>query len=274
MNNNKEQSNRYGMITLLFEGDIMDTIVIERIKRKIESGMCITPRSTPVIWFGDYDHAKACTISLNPSDIEFYKHPRNQEDYSKPENLLTGRHERLCSRMTLTKDDGEELTGANADMVKKQCTKYFETNPHKRWFNPFDVFIKRFGAYSYYDNTCVHLDLVQWATTPKWSEVPDALKQKHLDNDLPVLKHLLKKNFEVMFLNGQTVVENIEKCLDLRLEHKTADFKKKDGGNTTIHIFYGAYKKTKVIGWSAYLQSKLVGGYENIGSLCDVIKNV
>jgi hypothetical protein len=250
----------------------MDMIILERIKRAIEPDMCITPRSTPVIWFGDYENAAACTVSLNPSDLEFYKHPKKQKDYISPANLLSCKDERLCSRETLKKEDHEKLTDTNAEMVKESCTNYFEKNPYKGWFDPFDKFIKRFGAYSYYDHTCVHLDLVQWATTPKWSDLSEETKQKHLDNDLPVLKHLLEKGFEVMFLNGSTVVENTSKCLDIQLEHKKAGFKNKNGRDQTITIYYGTYKKTKVVGWNTYLQSPSAGSHENIGLLCDAIK--
>jgi len=43
-------------------------VIIERIKRKIEPEMYILSQSTPVIYFGNYDTAKACTVSINPSD--------------------------------------------------------------------------------------------------------------------------------------------------------------------------------------------------------------
>jgi hypothetical protein len=46
-------------------------MILERIKRKIDPGMYIVPQSTPIIYFGNYDAAKACTISLNPSNKEF-----------------------------------------------------------------------------------------------------------------------------------------------------------------------------------------------------------
>jgi predicted Ser/Thr protein kinase len=69
-------------------------MIIERIRKPIENNMCITKGSTPVIYFGDYDSAKACTISLNPSNREFLD--TNGE-------ILTGNAERLCSRKTLGK---------------------------------------------------------------------------------------------------------------------------------------------------------------------------
>jgi hypothetical protein len=258
----------------------MDTIILERIKRAIEPNMCITPRSTPVIWFGDYDHAAACTVSLNPSDIEFYKHPKKQEDYIIPANLLSGKDERLCSRSALNKADNEKLTDTDAEMVKDKCTKYFEVKPYMVWFGKLERFIKRFGNYSYFksdddttgDKICVHLDLVQLASTPKWNDIPEEIRQKHLDKDLPVLQHLLEKNFDIMFLNGTTVVENVSKHLGIKLGNKTASFTNTNGRKVNVTAYYGKYKKIKVIGWNHYLQSPTIGSYKNVDLLCDAIK--
>jgi hypothetical protein len=258
----------------------MDTIILERLKRAIEPDMCITPRSTPVIWFGDYDHARVCTISLNPSDKEFYKHPKKQKDYISPANLLSGKDERLCSRETLKKADHEKLTDADAEMAKDKCTKHFEVKPYMVWFGKLECFIKRFDHYSYFksdddtagDKICVHLDLVQWASTPKWSALPEEIRQKHLDKDLPVLEYLLKKNFEIMFLNGTKVVENVSKQLGIKLESKVTSFQNTKGRKVKVIAYYGTYKKTKVVGWNYYIQSTAIGGYKNVDLLCDAVK--
>ncbi|AEF83808.1 hypothetical protein TREPR_3649 [Treponema primitia ZAS-2] len=160
-------------------------MIIERLKQRIEPDMCITPQTTPIIYFGNYDKSKACTVSLNPSDKEFV---------NSSGCLLDINHkERLCSRKKLNKNGNEDLTDAEAETVLEFCNNYFHLRPYKSWFNQFDYFIKQFGNYSYYDDTCVHLDLVQWATSPKWDKVPQNIRQKHLDKDLPVLKYLLKK---------------------------------------------------------------------------------
>jgi len=178
-------------------------MIIERIRRPIENNMCITEGSTPVIYFGDYNSAKACTISLNPSDKEFL---------DKNDKILTGNKERLCSRRKLGKNDGDLLTEEDAEMVLDYCKKYFTKKPYKNWFNKYDYLIKKFG-YSYYDNTCVHLDLVQWATTPFWDKICENIKLRHLKDDLPILEYLLNKKFKIIFLNGSTVVSNINKYL-------------------------------------------------------------
>jgi len=237
-------------------------MIIERIRRPIEDNMCITKESTPVIYFGDYDSAKACTISLNPSDKEFLC----------GKEILTGNAERLCSRRKLGKNDKDLLTEEDAKIVLDYCKNYFAKNPFKDWFDPFEHFINQFRNYSYYENTCVHLDLVQWATTPKWSDIPSKIKNEHLNNDLPVLKYLLEKNFEVIFLNGRTVIETFSDRFNVTLNEKSTKYKISDKQEKTLHIYTGKYNKTKIIGWNLNLQNTIYGN-ENIKRFCDTIKS-
>jgi len=235
-----------------------DKIIFGRIKRPIENEMCIIHGTTPVIYFGNYDDAKACTISINPSDKEFKN--------GKGELLKNGK-ERLCSREMLDISDNKKLSNSQAKKVIDYCKKYFHNNPYKIWFNPVDFFIKQFG-YSYNDSgydTCVHLDLVQWATD-KWSSIPEDIKKKHLKKDLPILKHLLsKKDLKIMFLNGKTVVEEVKQHLNINLEEKSVKYKKQ-----TLRIYFGKYNKIDIIGWNLVLAK--IGGYENIKELCNIIK--
>jgi len=225
------------------------TKINERIKLPIPPNMGITTRTTPVIWFGNYDQAKVCSISINPSDKEFNPHTK------------------LCSREDLNKSDNDPLEDNDAIRVKESCNNYFSGNPYRAWFDAFEHFLGKFGGYSYYDGTCVHLDMVQWATTPIWRKLPELVRQKHIKNDLPILKHLLEKEFEVMFLNGESVVKNISDHLDIKLSVKTMSI-----NETKINIYTGEYNKTKVIGWNQPLQGPVFNDFANIDILCDLIK--
>jgi len=242
-------------------------MIIERIRRPIENNMYITKGSTPVIYFGDYDSAEACTISLNPSDREFL---------DENGGILTGNEERLCSRRKLGKRDGDLLTEEDAEKVLEYCKNYFTKNPYD-WFVKFNYLIKKFG-YSYYNNTCVHLDLVQWATTPFWRDISENIKLIHIKNDLPVLEYLLnnKNNkFKVIFLNGSTVISNMCSYLKgMNVNEKRAIYKNTRGRETNIKVYTRNYNNIKIIGWSVYLQNPPVGGdYTNIDILYDTIKD-
>ncbi|MDR1803366.1 MAG: hypothetical protein LBQ94_07135 [Treponema sp.] len=220
-----------------------------RIKLPIPPNMEVTPRSTPVVWFGNYEQAKACTISINPSDKEFNPHTK------------------LCTRDELKKSDNDPLDDKDAIKVRERCNNYFGGNPYRIWFDAFEHFLRNFGNYSYYDGTCVHCDMVQWATTPTWSKLPEAVREKHIKNDLPILKHLLEKDFEAMFLNGRSVVESISGHLNIKLGVKTVSINDKK-----INIYTGEYNRAKVIGWNQHLQSSVFNNFDNIVILCDLIK--
>jgi len=239
-------------------------MIIERIKRKIEPEMCILPQSTPVIYFGNYDTAKACTVSLNPSDKEFVDNSGILLDNKS--------RERLYSRKKLNKSDNDELTDDEAKTVLKYCINYFSIRPYIRWFNPFDKFINYYGGYSYYDGSCVHLDLVQWATDKKWSNIPENIINKHIESDLPVLRYLLNKNFEIMFLNGKTVINNISECLNIKLNKKRMTYEV-NGKNKKLDIYHGSYKNIEVLGWNLDLQHSFGGNDEKI-IISDSIKNI
>ena len=172
----------------------------------------------------------------------------------------------------LNKRDDEELTVNDANIILEYCEKYFNFRPLTSWFDTFDYFIKLFGNSSYYDDSCINLDLVQWATSPKWKGIPPKIKTKHLNNDLPIIKHLLEKNFETIFFNGKTVVENLTEYLNINLAKKTTVFKYKNGTEKRLEIFSGNYNKVKIIGWNLYLQNAITGN-ENLELLNNIIKS-
>ncbi len=231
--------------------------IIARVQQKIPDAMCVTTKTTPIVYFGQYEEAKACTISLNPSDREFNDNKGN---------TLIGNRERLCSRAKLKVDDNQPLSREEAIQVLSNCRTYFSRNPYRLWFDKYEKFLNCFD-YSYYDGSCVHLDLIQWATTPFWGTLSNEIKKNLLTQDLPFLKGLLEKDFEYVFLNGSTVVNEVRGCLQIELEE---GFVKLNNKNMTV--YKGAYDKAIVLGWSWYLQSAMVGGYENIKRVAEIVK--
>ena len=72
------------------------------------------------------------------------------------------------------------------------------------------------------------MDLVQWATTPSWKDLDKKIIEIHLKNDLPVLEYLLDKEFECIFLNGSTVVENVSKYLRINIKDENIKYENKN----------------------------------------------
>jgi hypothetical protein len=231
-------------------------MLLNRVKRSIPPDLSIVPKSTPVPYFGNYSLARACTISINPSYREF----------TDAKGCILTR-ERLASRARLGCGDSEQLSAEDAQIVIQSCDAYFnqENNPYRGWFNKYEEYIQQFG-YSYYDNSCVHLDLVQWATSPVWSGLTEDVRNKLLQTDIPFLKHLLEKQFEMIFLNGRTTVSQVVSCLNLELVESTITFRQRKAT-----VYQGKLDEADVIGCSLYLQSQSVGGYANIRELAKLI---
>ncbi|MDR3302775.1 MAG: hypothetical protein LBT01_09665 [Spirochaetaceae bacterium] len=248
-----------------------DKIIIERIKRKIEPNMCITPQTTPVVFFGDYEKAKACVIALHPSENEFL---------DKNRNIIIGEDRRLYSRKELKKDDLCELEDDDIEKVLNCCIDYFkDISKPLSWFKDLESLINQFG-YSYYDNKnnsnfnkCVQLDLVQWAC-PSWGSIKDKkIISHHLKNDLPVLKHLLKKKFEYIFLDSERAVSEVENLLGITLNRRQTKCINNKGTNENITIYIGEYNNAKVIGWSELFPSQRIGWFHLHQAINNVIVN-
>ena len=230
---------------------------IKRVKEIIPEWLWVSQQTTPVIYFWKYYNSRVCTISLNPSDREFF---------DKNWNLLTKEERRLCSRKDLVKNDDETLTVNECETVISACEMYFQNKPYKSWFNKYEVFLNAFW-YSYYDWTAVHLDLVQWATTPFWWELNTIQKDELLKRDLPFLEHMLERRFECIFLNGKTTTLEVSRQLRIWLTEKVAIYWWKN-----IVLYSWTYNQTPIIWWSPYIQSANVWGYEKIRELAKLIQ--
>ncbi len=231
--------------------------ISDRVKQAIDPSLCITNASTPIPFFGQIDTANSCTISLNPSDREFC---------DKKGSLLGATKERLCSRLRLGRSNDETLNHSEADLVIQFCKNYFSNRPYRAWFNKYERFLKRFEL-SYFSGSVVHLDLVQWATTPFWGELSEHVKDQLLERDLPFLQGLLVKDYDYIFLNGRTTVTEVAKHLALDLE--VIETKVLDKVSTNIYLGY--HGESRVVGWSTYLQSAAVGSYSNVERLADEV---
>ncbi len=107
------------------------------VKSPINENLQITKGTTPIPFFGDLEKSFACTISLNPSDREFY----NSNGV-----LLEQCESRLCSRKALGKNDNEELSEKDVNTVLEKCNSYFKNNPYRLWFDKIEIFLKHLIA--------------------------------------------------------------------------------------------------------------------------------
>lgn len=200
--------------------------------------------STPVIAFGDLFASRAATLGLNPSNLEFL---------GDRGGLLQGDNRRLATIASLKVNRLSELSTDQAQVVADECASYFDRNPYRRWFDQLEPILNAVGS-SYYDRTACHLDLVQWATDPKWSRLPTLARRTMLQDDAPFLAEQLKREcIEILLLNGATVARHFRNRFPIEFceQEPLVDF-----GHTRTRVFRGVlFDRVLVIGWSTNVQS-------------------
>jgi hypothetical protein len=182
----------------------------DRIRRKFPSDLGVVPGSTPVVAFGDCLRARAATLGLNPSRIEFL---------DRKGVLLKGQRRRLATCESLEISDLSQASRETVIRVFEECNTYFERQPYRQWFDRLEPILVACGA-SYYDGSGCHLDLVQWATDPVWGKLQLAIRQRLIADDKSFLANQLQsERLRLMLVNGIGVLrELLSMYRQLRLE--------------------------------------------------------
>jgi hypothetical protein len=198
--------------------------------------------STPVVSFGYPKNAKVATIGINPSSNEFQIGNGNK-------NPLPRDSKRLVDTESLDTSQPEALTREQAVKVIEGCYSYFEKNPYE-WFDDLQEYALTPTGTSFKSGSACHLDLVQWATDPVWQDkrMPKETKRHLLERDKDFLEYQLTAyDFKYLFLNGSTVLEQVEK-LNLLTFEKVGEVRFNQAG-TTSRIVAGEIGTKKFIGW-------------------------
>ena len=224
-----------------------DKYVIE--ERVIERAMATYPDmpeivkySTPVVSFGYPIGARVATLGINPSSNEFQIGNGNKDPLESSEK-------RLVDTQVLGLDNVKSLSRDQAIKVVNGCYSYFSNKPYK-WFDDLEEYALRPAGYSYKNGSACHLDLVQWATDPVWqNEKMSKSKRKILlDSDKEFLEYQLSNyDFDYVFLNGSTVLEQVEKLNLVSLE-KVGEVRFNKSG-VMSRVVSGELGKKKFIGW-------------------------
>ena len=230
--------------------------VLERVMAPYPKNCHIVPYSTPVVSFGNPETSTVATLGINPSSREFLDDGMN---------LLSGSEKRLVDTEVLgLPREIESLNVEEAEEVIQGCFDYFETGKHyKNWFSPMEEYVLSPAHASYFSSAsddlqkACHLDLVQWATDPVWSKIPDErIQRKLLESDFEFLRFQLTSfNFKKLFLNGREVIEQFE---SLGLTELTEVGKTPfQSGSKMSSLYRGKFGDTEVWGWGLNIQSKV-----------------
>lgn len=221
---------------------LLSPYVLDRMRRPVPADIPVVTGSIPVAAFGNPQTSRIATVGINPSSAEFL-------DASGA--LMTGEAQRF---ETVPSIGGGPLQGAEADAVAtavESCYRYFERRPYLEWFKPLDKVLQALGA-SYWAGSACHLDLVQWATKPKWSGLSKTTRGDALGSDTQfLLDQLNEHQFDLLLLNGRTVVDTFSSAVS----QLTPLPSPVSVGRVSCNIYRGMRDATKVIGWSANFQS-------------------
>ena len=221
---------------------IIEERVIERAMATYPDIPQIVKYSTPVVSFGYPIGSRVATLGINPSSNEFQIGNGNKEPLASSEK-------RLVDTQVLGLDNVQSLSRNQAIEVINGCYTYFNNKPYS-WFDDLENYVLKPTGSSYKDGSACHLDLVQWATDPVWQDkkMPKENKKLLLDADKGFLEYQLSNyEFEYVFLNGSTVLEQVEKLNLVNLQ-KVGEVRFNKSG-VKSKIVSGEIGNKKFIGW-------------------------
>ncbi len=216
-----------------------------RIRRPIPHDSHVVAGSTPVVSFGNAHSATVATLGLNPSRVEFLDRSGNE---------LVGSSRRLGTHTSLRTSDLANAPASVIAQVLNDCNGYFARNPYRKWFDQLELILNVCGA-SYYNGSACHLDLVQWATDPTWSNLrPATIRNRLLDADSRFLiEQLSNENIQLLLVNGMGVVRQLQTTVNATLDE---DDPIVGFGHHDTGLFMGTlFDRVRVIAWSTNIQS-------------------
>ena len=103
---------------------------------------------------------------------------------------------------------------------------------------------------SYETGSAVHLDLVQWATSPVWRKITTAHQMQLIRLDREFLREqLARENITLVIMNGRSVMNQVEQA-GLRYSQRMPLVSAK----TSSELVLGQLDDTTYLGWNQNLQ--------------------
>jgi hypothetical protein len=216
--------------------------LIERARQAPPEHCRVVAGTTPVVSFGDPVRPAVATLGINPSKAEFL------DDHG---GLLAGPQRRLATLASLGVSGYGDVDAAQGSAIVDECAGYFRKRPY-RWFRPLDQILRDGADVSYFDGTACHLDLVQWATCPLWSELDDSIRARLLEADKEFLvRQLQQECYRLIVVNGRTVMDWVERA-GLASWKKVGQLR----GPPSVDLCVSAADGPRFVGWSCNLQSQ------------------
>jgi hypothetical protein len=247
--------------------DFLPDYIEARFRQPAPLGVRVVPGSTPVVAFGDLRKARVATLAINPSFGEFLHLDGRERD---------GADRRLETLQSLRCRGLETAPREAIQRAFSSCSSYFTRRPYT-YFGKLETVLGQLKA-SFYDGSACHLDLVQWATKPRWVELGPSEREKLLQADVPFLKRQLSnEHVRLVVINGSGVREQYERFFGVMLQE--VQFPRQAylevSGGPRISFFQGRTPSGQhVVGWNINLQSTFGVSKENVRAIADHIAKI
>lgn len=216
----------------------------------------VVPGSTPVVSFGHPLVAEVATLGINPSSREFV---------GRDGSLLARSKRRLATLDSLGVRSYDEVDHEKAAQIVDDCADYFGRRPYL-WFKVLDDVLSSSLGVSYRDGTACHLDLVQWATDPVWTGLPQTVRARLLSADRPFLvQQLGREGYRLIIVAGRTAMSWVQHAGLVRW----TPFGELEG-RPAATFYVGDTESPRFVGWSCNLQSQ-PGARQHMPRLIDLL---
>ena len=224
--------------------------------------------AAPIPAFGNVSNAHVATVGINPSSLEF-------TDVAGIE--LEGHRRRFETLNSLGLESWQDVNASDVEKIVESCEGYFSNNPYDAWFGRLEQVIGRAG-FSFYGRSsrACHLDLIPYATSPKWGKLTRRQQVTLLEVARDCLAFVLhRSDVRVLILNGRTVINWFEKMSGTRLSSQTMrDWKLNRANDDGVEGFAFKSSVESLAGIPLGRTVRIIGYNHNLQSSFGVTKAV
>lgn len=181
----------------------------------------IVNTSIPILWFGDleaYEKSpeKIITFAINPSSDEFKLKKTEEFNFARFKD-----GEKIYLKDSLSDSDKDILCGT--------LNNYYKDEPYKKWFkwleSPLNCVNASYGGKlknGDFENTAIHIDLCPLATSSKWGDVNENVKDALIKDSEIILNSLISylEPKKILASMSEEKLKNVFKTINIKKPEK------------------------------------------------------
>ena len=221
--------------------------IAQQLRRSPPEDCCVQPDTLPHIAEGYLEEAKIAAVGINPHGAVKRSHYLPMDEGGDKQAWKDKR--RYFERRTYG-------YFTHIERILKACCASFggQYNPAREAYTP-----------------AVALEVVQWATDPRWSGLSEEAKARLREDGAPFFRELLKRNpqIDLLLANGRSVVTQVVSLFN----GQVTEWWEHDLGTS---LFCGEVLGRRFIGWSTFLSNSPLNNEQRDAlakRVCDLYRN-